>query len=60
MATKPPQEPQIFERMAASAYRRRPTITTLRSQAKDALREDEGIDFGPLSHSERNHILFCI
>jgi hypothetical protein len=39
------------------SLRRGPTMAALRAQAKDAMREDEGIDFGPLSHDERNKIL---
>jgi hypothetical protein len=35
-----------------------PTIAELRAQAEDAMREPEGIDLGPLSHEERNRILF--
>jgi hypothetical protein len=38
--------------------RSRPTLADLKAQARDALREEEGADFGPMSHAERNKILF--
>lgn len=36
----------------------RPTLGELQDQASRALEEREGQDFGPLSHAERNRILF--
>ena len=36
---------------------RRPTIANLRAQARKALREKEGIDFGQLSRAQRDEML---
>ncbi len=37
---------------------RRPSESELRAQARDAMREKGGVDFGPMTHEERNRILF--
>jgi len=54
-------QPSLFlvrRRELIERTRSGPTLAQLRTQAKEALRAEEGPDLGPLSHEERNKILF--
>jgi hypothetical protein len=44
--------------LLVKSTKRGPTLRAIKAQARRAMQEEEGVDFGPLSHAERNKLLF--